>query len=169
MFYTHAENEPLLCQSCTFLLYEGKVFQCLCDTGSVATIIDASEFPPRGIPRYTPAKQVAVCVRDVSGRNSMVATILVHTADYPGLAKKTQTLALKRRKACCPWFTGEETRLLLSLLAVDATEASILRLARCAPNPTKIDQQSLLGLCIEYRHIFNVDDKTFVHNYTCHI
>lgn len=31
------------------------------------TTITGSEFPPEGIPRYTPAEQATVCVRNVSG------------------------------------------------------------------------------------------------------
>lgn len=40
-----------------------------CDTRGVATVLNASEFPPDGIAGYVRAKQIIVSVRDVSGRN----------------------------------------------------------------------------------------------------
>lgn len=47
---TLLQNDPLLRRSCTSLLYKGKVFRCLCDTGRVATIINAFKSPPGDIP-----------------------------------------------------------------------------------------------------------------------
>lgn len=39
------QKSIVILENKTSLLYERKVFQCLCDTGSVAVIINAFEFP----------------------------------------------------------------------------------------------------------------------------
>lgn len=62
-------GEFLLRRSCTTLRYEGNTFQCLCGTGSLATLLNAAEFSPSSIPGYAPAQQASASVRDVAGRN----------------------------------------------------------------------------------------------------
>lgn len=42
----------------------------MCGTGSVPTVLNAAEFPPGATPRYVPAEQMSICVRDVAGRDA---------------------------------------------------------------------------------------------------
>lgn len=61
---TLAKGDALLGKSCT----EGKSFVCLCNSGSVVTMLKARNLPPGTTPGYIHSSCVALCVRDVPGR-----------------------------------------------------------------------------------------------------
>lgn len=74
----------------------------------------------------------------------IAANTLVHTADYFWFNGGKTNFRFKKKETC-PRFTGEETSLPLSLTAVDATQASILKLTQCAFSLFETEEESFCG------------------------
>lgn len=76
-------EDALRKKSCAGLLHERNSVHFLCPSGSVVTMLNATDLPSGTIPGDTRGSSVTVCVRDLSGREVDSLGRAIKTVEYP--------------------------------------------------------------------------------------